>query len=33
MTYIHWTDLLVFLACTAALYVVLVLTDRIGGRK
>lgn len=33
MNYIHWMDLLIFLTCTAALYGVLALADRIGGRK
>lgn len=33
MTYIHWMDLLIFITCTGALYGVLALADRIGGRK
>lgn len=33
MTYIHWMDLLIFLACSGALFGVLALTDWIGGRK
>ena len=33
MNYIHWTDVIILLACCGALYGVLALTDLIGGRK
>ena len=33
MNYTHWMDLLIFVACSGALFGVLALADRIGGRK
>ena len=33
MTYIHWIDLIIMLGAFAALFGVLALADRIGGRK